>query len=427
MWDNINKMKSLTEIKGVSIPSDLRETLMRTDRNKVVVNVENIVRIFNMIPEFSETMRFDKWKDKAYIKEGGVWRDFNDGDYLILQRKLSQALPEFSTVTKYNVIDAVDSFMWENATDSALEYFRGLTWDKEDRICNFMQAVYGCPDDAYHRAVGENFLKGIAARVVNPGVKFDTVLCIEGAQGLGKSTSLSILAGGMNHLETMVDPESKDFLMQMKGNLIVEFTEGVIMNKKDAANMKGFVSKQCDTFRNPFGRTVNDVKRRCVFAMTTNSTEYLKDSTGNRRFMPIYAERIDLDWLRDFRDQLLAEALYRYEVLGENIHVYPRDAKQHQDAKIISTPHVGIIEEWSNSPFRAEIDGNPTNFKRIDKNGGFTTMDVWVNAMQNRIGALKKWEEVEVEDTLKRIGFELRGRRWYRIEKIDVLDKSDIL
>ena len=41
-------------------------------------------------------------------------------------------------------------------------------------------------------------LTAAVRRVRQPGVKFDTIVVLEGAQGSGKSTALGILAGEQN-------------------------------------------------------------------------------------------------------------------------------------------------------------------------------------------------------------------------------------
>jgi predicted P-loop ATPase len=54
--------------------------------------------------------------------------------------------------------------------------------------------------------------------------------------------------------------------------------------------------------------------RQNVMAATLNpeAHPYLKDVTGNRRMWPVLCRTIDLEAFKSERDQLLAEADYRY-------------------------------------------------------------------------------------------------------------------
>jgi len=70
---------------------------------------------------------------------------------------------------------------------------------------------------------------------------------------------------------------------------------------------------------------MKDSYRTCIFAGTTNEEEYLKDSTGSRRFWPVKVGRVDLDSIIADRDQLFAEAVYLYKkkLLGGKSQIKP--------------------------------------------------------------------------------------------------------
>ena len=73
-----------------------------------------------------------------------------------------------------------------------------------------------------------------------------------------------------------------------------------------------FLSARSDKFRPVWGRHEVTYHRQCVFAGTTNERNYLKDHTGNRRFLPVPCGWIDLALARKIMDQLYAEALFEY-------------------------------------------------------------------------------------------------------------------
>jgi hypothetical protein len=56
------------------------------------------------------------------------------------------------------------------------------------------------------------------------------------------------------------------------------------MRKAEAETIKLYISKQADRFRPAYGRRLQEFPRQCIFIGTTNETEFLRDTTGNRRF-----------------------------------------------------------------------------------------------------------------------------------------------
>ena len=392
------------------------QRLIKTEKGYPVQCVTNVIRVLELHDKFKGIIKLDNWTGKLSFRKGDKWEDFIDAHYIDIQKMFQQEFDYFAKVPKSMIIDAVDAYAQSVATDSAVSYLRSLKWDGVSRLSTFIHNVYGTPDDEYHSRVGENFLKGTVARVVRPGVKFDTVLCIRGKQGIGKTISLLKLAGDMGCLETMGDIDSKDFLLQMRGNLIIELAEGVsISRKKDFANLKGFISRQEDVYREPYGRLTRIFPRRCVFAMTYNNEEFSKD-TENRRFIPIHALKGDFEYIEENRDQLFAEALHRIEVLHEKFYEYTDDLEEKQQETRIESPYHSVIVDW--------LANEGDAMSRIDWDEGFTVMEVWQRCLSGDMTHLKKWDEMEIADTLKVLGYERRRVRqdgtqkwrWYKCE-----------
>ncbi len=63
----------------------------------------------------------------------------------------------------------------------------------------------------------------------------------------------------------------------------------------------------------PFGRLAADHKRTAVIAGTTNNRDWHNDDTGGRRFWIVHVGKVRLDWLREWRAQLFAEANHYYK------------------------------------------------------------------------------------------------------------------
>jgi predicted P-loop ATPase len=325
-----------------------------------------------------------------YKEEGGQYRDLHDSDEITITREISVKYPDMAMINPTVVRSVLMEVARANMIDSAKDWIDGIVWDKKVRLDTWLCQTYNIEDNEYHRAVGSNWLKGMARRITEPGCKFDYVLVLEGEQGNKKSTSLGVLGGGW-HVETTASPDNKDFLMLLQGNVIIEFSEGETLSRGEIKQLKALITTQYDKFRAPYERYIQTHPRRCVFAMTTNQTEYLKDETGNRRWLPIATVgEANVEWLRTNRDQLLAEALYRVAVLKEPTHEFPAETKEQQSRRQVSDPNEDRIVEW--------YMGLTDNVKA----SGVTADMAYRGALGQVMGKLNKRDEIEITSVFKR-------------------------
>ena len=110
---------------------------------------------------------------------------------------------------------------------------------------------------------------------------------------------------------------SKDASSYIRGKWIVELGELSAMQRNEVEIVKAFISRTEERFRPAYGRNEVRYPRQCVFAGTTNRSDFLRDETGNRRFWPVKVGKVDLARLEADRDQLWAEAVSRFNA-GEN-------------------------------------------------------------------------------------------------------------
>lgn len=212
-------------------------------------------------------------------------------------------------LTTNNCQDAATAVALQAKFNPLTQWLDGLTWDGVPRIGTWLIDYCGVEPSEYAKGVSELFLKGAVARAYEPGIPFQAMLVLEGLQGTMKSSALKAL-GGEYTLEGLPhkNPNDKDVIDAMQGYWIVEMEELSNISKADIESLKAFITRQTDRARLAYARNSQDFPRRCVFVGTTNQGTYLRDSTGNRRFLPVRVGVIDRDRLRKDRLQLWAEA-----------------------------------------------------------------------------------------------------------------------
>jgi len=133
------------------------------------------------------------------------------------------------------------------------------------------------------------------------------MIVLESPQGTGKSSLLQVLASPWA-LEGLPHTAERDVVDAMRGYWIVEMEELAHLQRAEVNQLKAFLSRTSDRARLAYARSSMDYPRRCIFVGTTNDSTYLKDSTGNRRFLPVKVTNIKLPELAAARDSLWAEA-----------------------------------------------------------------------------------------------------------------------
>ena len=244
--------------------------------------------------------------------------------------------------------DAAEILAISNAFHPIRNYVDGLQWDGSPRLDGWMSTYLGAEQTPLNSAIGRIVLIAAVRRVRSPGVKFDTILVLEGKQGVGKSSAVKILAGPENFSDqNILTLESKAQMELLEGVWIYELCELEGLSRAETSKVKAFASRSTDHGRPAYGRFKERRPRQAVFVGTTNDDQYLRDTTGNRRFWPVKVAKIDLDGLNRDRDQLFAEAAH-WEEKGESL-VLPEElwsaAQIEQEARVEDDPWIDILSK----------------------------------------------------------------------------------
>lgn len=229
------------------------------------------------------------------------------------------------------------------------DYLGGLAWDGTPRIDKWLADYCGAEDNELNAEFGSKLLIAGVRRIKQPGVKFDTMLVLEGAQGAGKSQIAQRLSirdeWFCGSLDLKSDDKTKAEMMTRAW--IVECQELDGMNKTTSQSLKKFLSTAVDMFRPAYARNTSEFRRHCIILGTTNELAYLRDLTGNRRIWPVAVGKIDLVRFEADVDQLWAEAVVR-EAKGESItlsqHLWDAASKV-QGRRMVEDAYADVLED----------------------------------------------------------------------------------
>lgn len=287
----------------------------------------------------------------------------------------------------------------QNRINDVKQYLQGLKWDGVKRVDRLLVDYLGAEDNAYSHAVIRKLLCAAVARAVKGGVKFDYMPILTGPQGIGKSTFLSIL-GKEWFSDSLTTFEGKEAAELIQGTWINEVGELTAFTKQETQTIKQFLSKTDDIYRAAYGRRTEKYPRRCVFCGTSNDSEFLKDSTGNRRFWPVDVGEhpaVKSVWkdLPGEVDQIWAEAYMLY-VLGEELYL-PKEiealAEQQQEEHKESSGKEGLIREFLEKPVPLKWDQMSIMERKQFLQGTLAGMDKMELAAREKVCAAEIWVE----------------------------------
>lgn len=383
--------------------------------------INNMIIILQNDPRLQGRIVTDEFANRGLVlgatpwnpQEGKRWWTDNDDSGALWYLENYYGLSD-----RGRLADALAIVGGQNRINDVKRYLEGLSWDGVRRVDTLLADYLGAEDTPYTRAVIRKSLTAAVARALSAGSKYDCMPIFTGPQGIGKSTFLSIL-GGEWFSDSLTSFEGKEAAEMIQGTWINEVGELTAFTRQETESIKQFLSKRDDIYRAAYGRRTERYPRRCVFFGTSNAGEFLKDTTGNRRFWPVDvglhpAKKSVWEELPRERDQIWAEARM-YWMLGETLFL-PKEleglATEQQERHRESSGKEGMILDWLEREVPADWNQKDLSARRMYWGGGthggetlvlrdrVCAMEVWAECLGQDPGRMRRSDAIEINGIL---------------------------
>lgn len=340
-------------------------------------------------------------------------------------------------VTSQHAKDAMLFAAMGNGYHPIREYFDALLADDDIVAADIdtLSTTYLGTSDPLYDAMLAGMVVGAVQRVRNPGSQMDYCLTLKGEQGEKKSTWLETLCGHQDWYCATQQQQDKDLMMMIGTTLMIELAElEQTTAGREAGRLKALLTDKVCRYRKPYGKGLSKEPRGSIFVASVNTTDFLRDPTGNRRFWVIptglpAGGKLNLDLVRRDRDRIWKAGHLAYEA-GRLPMLSPENEAESERR------NAGfMVENVFTEPLRKWIEGRGILNK--GPHHVFTTDEAIVGAeICTQIGNIKTGMQRKVAEALRELGFEqdanqktVRGkkqpRRWRRPATSDDLGSEE--
>lgn len=370
------------------------------DGNEKGRKLQQTVRNFEIIMDndtrFAGKIKFDEFSRQEYLMGEIPWesetcdRAWGSHDdaalYSIIQT-------DYELKNRNDYFDAIKNVSMRNKFHPVRDILDSLEFDGEEHIRSLLPDYLGVEDTEYSYQVMRLWMLGAVARVYEPGCKFDYTMIFTGPQGLGKSTFLKMMALNDAWFNDSLDSLDSDKAAQsLMGSWIVELAElkSLARTAGGVESVKRFLTAVQDKYRVPYERRADIFLRQCVFAGTTNKSDFLQDETGNRRFLIIQtgvnepAKSLFAPESIEDMKAAWAQAVHIWKTEQPEL-ILPdscRDeARRLQDESMADDGKIGIITQFLEDKKRTCV------------------LEIWKEALEEN-GRPQKWQSSEISDII---------------------------
>jgi hypothetical protein len=422
---------------------EVRQLLFTVEKTK---NGQTIHVATKCIPNLMVILRNDvRWAGK--LRRNHLGSVDMLGDRLLRDEDITAMRETISRVyglnySKNDVFDVVSFIAAESEYHPVADYLGGLSWDGVDRIADFAKTIG--QTGLFAQTVLRRFLISCVVRPLewanytrNVNWKIDTVLILKGVQGAQKSSWFKSLCHDIEWFSDnlpSITGQAKDASLHMLGKWLVEqaeFENHVARSSIEA--MKAFVTREREIFRKSYGRAEINMRRPSVLVGTTNSSNFLNDPTGDRRYWVLEIperHKINLAWVRANRDQLWAQAVTLYKA-GEPWWLSATEdtqrAEKNQRFRRPSAMNEAILEFLNSGPTIATLRDIPG----YESDMGFTLKQLVTVGLDKKLADIKSSEAHAITLYLNKMGWDkirthVANQRMYVFRKREGVNDGEV-
>lgn len=391
-----------------------------TPKGAIASNIDNVVIILTKSKDFKGCLAYNEMDHNIVVLKDLPWRKvtkpspWTDTDDAALRYHLERG---YEISGKDRIFDAVNVVATQNSFHPVRDYLDSCEWDGVKRLDTLLVDYLGADDNDYTRAVTRKTFVAAVARIYEPGVKFDYMLTLKGKQGIGKSTLIAKLAGQW-FSDTFVSMQGKDAYEQIQGVWVMEVGELAGMKKAEAETIKLYISKQTDRFRPAYGRRTQEFPRQCIFIGTTNESQFLRDTTGNRRFWIVDTPNPALEdmWELTAEDikQIWAEAVEYYKndeplFLPREIEALARDIQETYEEE---NPRLGLVLDyldrklpvgWEDMDLYSRKQWLDSSAEGSVERKTVSAIEIWTEALDGSSDRIDRYGVKEIRDIMSKL------------------------
>jgi predicted P-loop ATPase len=303
-----------------------------------------------------------------------------------------------------------------------VDYLESLApWDEETDYLGDLAKTVEAKEQDYWELVFVKWFVGLVGSMYDDDVTNQSAIVLYGGQSIGKTTWLNNLVppslAAYKH-NGMVNPKHRDTQVALAEKLLINLDEMEAFRVSELSAVKTMITMPSINVRRVYGHYTEHMPRRASFCGTTNDISFLTDITGNRRFLPFEAFKIN------YNHSVSLDGAY-----SQALHLFNNGFKYHfdsKDAEMVNKHNerfrsMVIEEEWIREMFVQTKDRTDADFV-----GSATDVAQYI-AKENKLKHSRDMIN-RVGKILSKMGFEhfkKNGRKVYALNLLQDLGETE--